>query len=117
MTVRVGLIGAGRMGEALAHHLAFSVETDDFTAIADPNIEAAQSLAKKCGVANTYANYHDMLACDDLDAVVIVTPTNTHVEVIKATAAAGKHIFTEKPLALTLTACDEAIAAVGLATV
>ncbi len=105
------------MGAALAYHLAFSVQTAVFTAIADPNMEAAQSLAKKCGVADAYSDYDEMLARDDLDAVVILTPTNTHVELIKAAAAAGKHIFTEKPLALTLPACDEAIAAVETAGV
>jgi inositol 2-dehydrogenase len=68
-------------------------------------------------VAAVYESYTDLLARDDLDAVVIATPTNTHVEVIQAAAAAGKHIFTEKPLALTLAGCDEAIAAVNVAGV
>jgi len=117
VTVRIGLIGAGRMGAALAHHLAFSVETADFRAIADPNLKAVRKLAGHCRVARTYGNYRDLLAQDDLDAVVIVTPTNTHVEIIKAAAAAGKHIFTEKPLALTLARCDEAIEAVETAAV
>ncbi|MFQ5398518.1 MAG: inositol 2-dehydrogenase [Anaerolineae bacterium] len=117
MTVRVGLIGAGRMGAALAHHLAFSVETADFRAIADPNLKAVRKLADHCHVARTYGDYRHLLAQDDLDAVVIVTPTNTHVEIIKAAAAAGKHIFTEKPLALTLARCDEAIEAVERAGV
>lgn len=117
MTVQVGLIGAGRMGATLAHHLAFGVDTAVFTAISDPNWEAAQAVAQKCGVPHVYADYREMLARDDLDAVVIVTPTNTHVEVIKAAAAAGKHIFTEKPLALTLAGCDEAITAVETAGV
>ncbi len=112
MTVRIGLIGAGRMGAALAHHLAFSVETADFMAIADPFPENLNKLAQKCRVSDTYLDYNEMLARDDLDAVVIVTPTNTHTDIIKAAAAAGKHIFTEKPLALTLAACDEAITAV-----
>jgi predicted dehydrogenase len=58
-----------------------------------------------------------MLAREDIDAVAVVTPTNTHVEVIKAAAAAGKHIFTEKPLALSVADCDEAIAAVEAAGV
>ena len=112
MTVRFGLIGAGRMGATLGHHLAFSVESADFAAIADPSEEAARSLAAKCRVPDIYTDYNEMLARDDIDAVLIVSPTNTHVEVIKAAAAAGKHIFTEKPLALTIELCDEAIAAI-----
>lgn len=117
MTVRIGLIGAGRMGETLAHHLAFSIETADFCAIADANLEAARKLARHCRVTNAYGDYREMLARDDLDAVVVATPTSTHTEIIKASAAAGKHIFTEKPLSLTLQGCDEAIAAVNTAGV
>lgn len=117
MTVRVGLIGAGRMGRTLAHHLAFSVESAEFIAIADSVADSAQRLAAQCRVDAVYTNYHDLLARDDIDAVVIVTPTNTHVPIIKDAAAAGKHIFTEKPLALTVAACDDAIAAVNAAGV
>lgn len=117
MTVRIGLIGAGRMGSTLAYHLAFSVETADFVALADAIPENAQAVAAACRVPDVYTDYHDMLARDDIDAVVIVTPTNAHTEVIRAAAAAGKHIFTEKPLALTLAGCDEAIAAVEAAGV
>lgn len=112
MAVRIGQIGAGRMGHTLAHHLAFTVDTAEFVAIADVSAESGQRLAKKCNVSDVYTDYHALLARDDIDAVVIVTPTHTHVDVVKAAAKAGKHIFTEKPLALTLERCDEAIAAV-----
>ena len=117
MTLHIGLIGAGRMGATLGHHLAYSVEMATFTAIADPQEEAARTLAAKCQVPDIYTDYNQMLAREDIDAVAVVTPTNTHVEVIKAAAAAGKHIFTEKPLALTVADCDEAIAAVEAAGV
>ena len=117
MSVRIGLIGAGRMGAALGYHLAFSVDTADFVAIADPNPEAARHLGERVGVSTRYTDYREMLKRDDLDAVVIVTPTNTHTAVIKDAAAAGKHIFTEKPLALTVSGCDEAVAAVEAAGV
>lgn len=117
MSVRIGLIGAGRMGSTLAPHLAYSVETAEFTAIADPIQANRARLARQCGVQDTYSDYRQMLMRDDLDAVVIATPTSSHTQVIKDAAAAGKHIFTEKPLALTLASCDEAIAAVSQAGV
>ena len=117
MPLNLGLIGAGRMGSTLAHHLAFSVDSANLLAIADPYEENARKTAARCNVSDVYTDYHALLARDDLDAVVIVTPTNTHVEVIKAAAQAGKHIFTEKPLALTLEGCDDAIATVGAAGV
>jgi inositol 2-dehydrogenase len=105
------------MGATLAYHLAFSVETADFIAVADPQEAAAAAVAQKCRVNTIYTDYHDLLARDDIEAVVIVTPTNTHSKIIQAAAAAGKHIFTEKPLSLTLEGCDEAIAAVEAAGV
>jgi len=105
------------MGSALAYHLAYSAEQADFAAVSDQNPQVAQALAERFGVAEVCPDYHDLLAQDDIDAVVIVTPTNAHVEVVKAAAAAGKHIFVEKPLALTLQDCDAAIEAVRQAGV
>jgi scyllo-inositol 2-dehydrogenase (NAD+) len=117
MTVRVGLVGAGRMGEVLGYHLAFSVETAEFVAIADPDSEKAGRLAQKCQGPTVYNDYRELLDQNNIDAVIITTPTDSHTELIKAAAAAGKHIFTEKPLALTLAECDEAIATVNAAGV
>jgi inositol 2-dehydrogenase len=114
LTVQIGLIGAGRMGATLAQHLAFSVETADFVAIADPFVENAQALAEKCHVPDVYESFDELLAREDIQAVVIATPTNTHAGLVEAAAKAGKHIFVEKPLALTLAACDDAIAAVRM---
>ena len=111
MTLRIGLIGAGRMGAALAHHLAYSVEAADFVAIADPDEESRLTMGQRFGVPQVYASHRQLLDESGVDAVVIVTPTSTHVEVVCDAAAAGKHIFVEKPLALTVEGCDEAIAA------
>lgn len=113
MTLRIGLIGAGRMGAALAHHLAYSIEDADFVSIADPNEQAREEMARRLGVPESYAYHEQLLEQSDVDAVVIVTPTSTHVDIVSAAAAAGKHIFVEKPLALTVSGCDEAIAAAG----
>jgi len=117
MSVRIGLIGAGRMGQVFAHHLAYSVVEADLVAVADLDATLAQDAAARFGAEVGYADYHELLARVDIDAVVIVTPTNTHPEVIIAAAQAGKHIFSEKPLALTLAACETAIAAVEAAGV
>ena len=64
-----------------------------------------------------YKDYRELLDSKDVDAVVVTTPTGTHAEVIMAAAAAGKNIFSEKPLSQSLDACDEAIAAVKKAGV
>ncbi len=117
MTVRIGLIGAGRMGEVFAHHLAFSISEADFVAVADVHPGVAERVAARYGAERYYDDYAKLLAQEDIDAVVIVTPTNTHERVIIDAANAGKHIFSEKPLALTLHGCDAAIAAVEAAGV
>ncbi len=117
MKLRVGLIGAGRMGAALAHHLAYSVEGVTFAAIADPNEESRESMAQRFRVPEAYRDHRELLQQSDVDAVVIVTPTSTHVEVVRDAAAAGRQIFVEKPLALTVAGCDEAIAAAEAAGV
>jgi len=117
MGVKIGLIGAGRMGQVFAHHLAFSVAEADFVALADADDATAQEAARRFGVAAAYHDYHELLANPDIEAVVIATPTHTHPEVIAAAAKAGKHIFSEKPLALTLDECQAAIAAVETAGV
>jgi len=117
MTLRVGLIGAGRMGSVFAQTLAFSVSEVDLVAIADRHESTARQAADRFGVKSTYSDYRQLLAQDDIQAVVIATPTATHPEVIQAAAAAGKHIFCEKPLAQTLPECDASIAAAASAGV
>jgi inositol 2-dehydrogenase len=113
----MGLIGAGRMGKVFAHTLAFSISEVDLLAIADVNPQASQEAAARYGAKYSYTDYLELLRRDDIDAVAIVTPTATHAEVIQAAAAAGKHIFSEKPLAETLEGCDQAIIAVEKAGV
>jgi scyllo-inositol 2-dehydrogenase (NAD+) len=83
----------------------------DLVALADSN-PVSEEVAARFGVKDHYGDYHELLQREDIDAVVIATPTSTHPQVIKDAALAGKHIFSEKPLAQTLELCDEAIAAV-----
>jgi len=117
MRIQVGLIGAGRMGKVFAHTLAFTVSEVDLVAVADIDPKTSQEVAARYGIRDHYTDYQELLKREDIDAVVVVTPTATHAEVIKAAAAAGKHIFSEKPLAQSLAMCDAAIAAVSSAGV
>ena len=90
MTLSFGLIGAGRMGQVFGHHLAFSVSSVKLVTVADVNAAQAAEVAARYGAESSYTDYQELLERKDIDAVVIVTPTNTHVEVVKAAAAAGK---------------------------
>jgi scyllo-inositol 2-dehydrogenase (NAD+) len=109
MSLRIGLIGAGRMGKVFAHTLAFSVSEADLIAVADP--ATGQETASCYGIKTWFSDYRALLDQKDIEAVVVASPTHTHLEVVKAAAAAGKQIFCEKPLAMTLQGCDEAIQA------
>jgi inositol 2-dehydrogenase len=105
------------MGKVFAHTLAFTVSEVDLVAVADIDPKTSQEVAARYGIRDHYTDYQELLKREDIDAVVVVTPTATHAEVIKAAAAAGKHIFSEKPLAQSLAMCDAAIAAVSSAGV
>ena len=100
------------MGKVFAHTLAFSISEADLTAVADPNEQTAAEAAARYGIKSWFSDYRALLEQKDIEAVVIAASTYTHVEIVKAAAAAGKQIFCEKPLAMTLQGCDEAIAAV-----
>jgi len=117
MSIRVGLIGAGRMGKVFANTLAFSVAEVDLIAIADRDPNIAREAASRYGARLHFTDYSQLLEREDIEAVVIATPTSTHPEVIQAAAAAGKHVFSEKPLAQSLPECDQAIAAAAAAGV
>jgi len=117
MGIKIGLIGAGRMGKVYANTLAFSVSEADLVAVADPSLEPLDEVASRYHIAQRFHDYHELLAQKDIEAVVIASPTVTHAEVVTAAAQAGKQIFCEKPLSQNLKACDNAIAAVKQAGV
>lgn len=113
----VGVIGLGRMGRVYGQFVATQIGSARLVAVSDSRPEAMQDFAGQFGDVRTYADYHDLLADKTVDAVVVVTPTSTHREVVTAAAAAGKAIFCEKPTALTLRETDDMIAAVDKAGV
>lgn len=106
----VGLIGAGRMGSFHADTLARRLPGTRLAAIADPAPGAAQQLADQVGGGpSALTDPGELLADPAIDAVVIVTPARTHAGLIEAAARAGKAVYCEKPMALTLAEADRAI--------
>jgi len=107
--VRVGLIGAGRMGSFHGETVAQRIPGATLIAVADPVPGAAEKLAAKLGAQKSYTDPQAMLNDPDIDAVVIASPARTHAELIVAAAKAGKGVFCEKPMAVTLEEADKAI--------
>ncbi len=99
MTVRFGLLGAGRIGKVHAKAVMGDANAK-LVAVTDAMAPAAQAIADQygCDVRSMEA----ILAATDIDAVVICTPTDTHADLIEAFVKAGKAVFCEKPIDLSL---------------
>ena len=109
--IQFGLIGAGRIGGVHASTVAFRLPETDIAAITDMNREAAESLAGRYGIPRIAASATEIFADPKIDAVLICTSTGTHADLIVEAAKAGKHIFCEKPISLSLKEIDRSIAA------
>lgn len=96
--LRIGVIGAGRIGKLHANNLTSRVKNAELVAISDVYEPAAKDLAEKLGVANYYSDYHRILEDPTIDAVFICSSTDTHSPISIEAARAGKHIFCEKPI-------------------
>lgn len=110
--VKVGIAGLGRLGKEHAKNLAFKIANAELTAacsIVPAELEFAKN---ELGVQDVYTDYKEMLAKADIDAVAIVTTSSEHCWQIAAALDAGKHVFTDKPLGVTVEECKMAEAAV-----
>ena len=96
--VAVGLIGTGAIGRLHARHLASRVPGAGLVAVADVDRAAAEACAAECGGSRVHQDYRDLVSDPAVEAVVIASPPDQHGEQIAAAAAAGKHVFCEKPL-------------------
>jgi myo-inositol 2-dehydrogenase/D-chiro-inositol 1-dehydrogenase len=112
-----GIIGAGRIGRVHAETLAFRLPEAKVEAVTDVSRAAAEALAERCSIPRVAESSMEILADPRIDAVLICSPTGTHAELIAQAAQAGKHIFCEKPIALSLEKIDGALAAVKAAGV
>jgi scyllo-inositol 2-dehydrogenase (NAD+) len=108
----IGVIGLGRMGRVYAYHTARQIEGATLVAAADPSQAALSEFSAQVPGVQVHSDYHDLLNDPHIQGVIVASPTSTHPEVVIAAAQAGKAIFCEKPLALTLSATDEVAAVV-----
>ncbi len=105
MTINVGIIGVGMIGQDHIRRLTQVVTGAAVVAVTDVNAEGAQQVAAGIPGAKVFATGQDLIAHDSVDAVVVTSWGPTHEEYVLAAIAAGKPVFCEKPLATTQEAC------------
>ena len=106
--VGIALIGMGWWGKKMLNVLGAAPTDIRMVRAVEPNIETARSLCAEKGVTLT-SDYADALADPEVEAVVLATPHALHGTQIEAAVAAGKHVFCEKPLALTKAGAEKAV--------
>ncbi len=111
--VRIGVIGTGTLGMHHCRTLALHIAGADLTAVADKRDEAARAAAALGSAISIATDYRAILNDRTIQAVVITTPNDTHAQLVREAAEAGKDIFCEKPLALDMAGADSALEAVA----
>lgn len=105
--VKFCLIGAGRAGMVDARNFEFKIAESEIVTIVDSNLETAKKAAEELNANNYYSSLDEALIESDFDAVCIGVPTFVHCEVVVKSAEAGKHIYSEKPLSISLEEADK----------
>jgi predicted dehydrogenase len=112
-----GLIGCGDISRKRVAPALRDAPSSELTAVCRARAELAEPFAREFGARKHYAQWRDMLADPEIDAVYVATPLDVHAEQTIAAAKAGKHVLCEKPMAMTVAECDRVIAACASAQV
>ncbi len=112
MTLKIAVLGVGRIGRMHVELLARQVPGASVTMVQDINADAAAAVGEQFDVPHT-TDVDAVLASADVDAVAICSSTDTHVPFMIASANAGKAIFCEKPISLDLGKVDEALGVIA----
>ncbi len=104
--IRICMIGAGRVGKNHSRAIVQNVAAARIVALVDTVEEVRRQTASDFGIERQYTSFEDALQGTEFDAVVITTPTPTHLPLTTTAASHKKHVFLEKPMALNLRECD-----------
>lgn len=97
--LKIGIIGAGRIGKVHLESISYHVKNATVTAMADPFMnEETEKLIRSYGVSKVTKDYNDILNDKDIDAVLVCSSTDTHAAISIEAINAGKHVFCEKPV-------------------
>jgi len=101
------LVGAGRAGLVHARNIAFNITDAELVCIVDSDRTVLKDRGEEFGVKALYQNLDDALGAGGFDAVIVVTPTFTHKDIVVKCALAKKHVFCEKPMAVRVSEAEE----------
>lgn len=105
--LRLGIIGAGAVVQVAHLPVLRRMRGIDLRALCDTDVPKARALAQRSGILAAYDDIEDLLAHEELDALLIATPNHLHEPHIQAALSANLHVLVEKPLALTSTAAQK----------
>ncbi|MGQ1411029.1 inositol 2-dehydrogenase [Acinetobacter baumannii] len=100
--IKVGIVGLGRLGRVHAENIANHIPSLELTAACSVVEDELNFARNQLGIQQVYTSYEEMIDNADIDAVVIVSPSNLHTAQIEYAFKAGKHVFCEKPLGVTI---------------
>ena len=107
--LKIGVIGAGRIGKVHAESIAFRLPEAKIEVLADVDIAEARKVADHLSIPNITSDYKDILRNREINAVLICSPTQTHSQYIIEAAQNKKHIFCEKPIDLSVDKIKESL--------
>ncbi|MDK2919456.1 MAG: myo-inositol 2-dehydrogenase / D-chiro-inositol 1-dehydrogenase [Candidatus Petromonas sp.] len=110
--VKVAAVGLGRLGKKHAENVAFKIPNAELTAMCALEEDMLRELQKQWNIPYIYTDFNEMIKNDDLDAVIISSPSALHTKQIAMALEAGLHVFSEKPLGTTVEECKIAEEAV-----
>ncbi len=101
--LKIGIIGAGRIGKVHLESISYHVKNATVVAMADPFMnDETEALIRNFGVEKVYKDYKEIINDPEIDAVMVCSSTDTHAPISIEAINAGKHVFCEKPLANTV---------------
>ncbi len=109
--VRWAMIGTGDVAHRKSGPAFYLSDRSQLIAVTNRSIDKAHLFASHHGNPQVFASVDEMLACDQIDAVYIGTPPQSHCDLTLKCAAAGKHVLCEKPMAMSVDDCQTMIAA------
>lgn len=111
-TVKIGVIGLGRLGMEHATNISSRVPGAELAAVCDVRAQRVKQVMEELAVPYGYTDFAEMCENPELDAIAVVSPSALHPQQIALALSKGKHVFSEKPLGTTVTQCKQAERAV-----